>query len=71
MLTLCITFLQVLYIVPTASNPCGTTMGETRRREIYAIAQEFDLMILEDDPYYFIQYNDEVRIKIFFMLFLS
>lgn len=37
-------------------------MDEARRREIYSIASEYDLIILEDDPYYFLQYDDqEVR----------
>lgn len=51
-----------MYLVPNACNPTGTTMDEARRREIYSIASEYDLIILEDDPYYFLQYDDqEVR----------
>ncbi|KAK4293366.1 hypothetical protein Pmani_033929 [Petrolisthes manimaculis] len=53
---------KALYLVPNASNPTGTTMGEVRRREIYAIAQEYDLIILEDDPYYFLTYEEEQNI---------
>ncbi|XP_042889017.1 kynurenine/alpha-aminoadipate aminotransferase, mitochondrial-like [Penaeus japonicus] len=50
---------KVLYLVPTACNPTGITIDEARRREIYSIASEYDLIILEDDPYLFLQYDEE------------
>ena len=34
-----------------------------RRREIYAIAQEYDLLIVEDDPYYY-QQEHTVRVNL-------
>lgn len=46
---------QVLYMVPTGQNPTGCTQSNTRRAEIYRIAEEHDLLIIEDDPYYFLQ----------------
>lgn len=46
---------RVLYTIPTGSNPSGVSLDEQRRDELYAICQEFDLLILEDDPYYFLQ----------------
>lgn len=45
---------RVLYMVPTAQNPSGATLDQSRRREIYQLAQEYDLIILEDDPYWFL-----------------
>ncbi|KAK0610232.1 Aromatic amino acid aminotransferase C56E4.03 [Lasiodiplodia hormozganensis] len=45
----------LLYTVPTGQNPTGVTQGVERRREIYRVAQEWDLIVLEDDPYYFLQ----------------
>ncbi|XP_042889016.1 kynurenine/alpha-aminoadipate aminotransferase, mitochondrial-like [Penaeus japonicus] len=54
---------KVLYLVPTACNPTGITIDEARRREIYSIASEYDLIILEDDPYLFLQYGEEVSAK--------
>lgn len=45
----------LLYLIPTGQNPTGATQSLERRREIYRIAQEHDLIILEDDPYYFLQ----------------
>ena len=36
-------------------------MSEDRMREIYRLACEYDFIILEDDPYYFLQYEKQVR----------
>lgn len=46
---------HVLYTVPSGQNPTGATMGEQRRREIYAVCQKHDVYIIEDEPYYFLQ----------------
>jgi len=46
---------KVLYLIPTGQNPSGATLPEERRREIYAIAQQYNLLILEDDPYFHLQ----------------
>ena len=48
---------HVLYLIPCGQNPTGSTLSLERRREIYAIAQRYDLIIIEDDPYYFLQYD--------------
>ncbi|KAJ2795369.1 hypothetical protein H4R21_005135, partial [Coemansia helicoidea] len=48
--------LRAVYLVPTGQNPTGATMSLARRRAIYAVAQEHNLAIIEDDPYYFLQY---------------
>lgn len=46
---------RVLYTIPTGQNPTGSTLSANRRRELYAVAQKHDLIILEDEPYYFLQ----------------
>ncbi|KAL4255497.1 Class-I pyridoxal-phosphate-dependent aminotransferase-like protein [Pleurotus pulmonarius] len=46
---------RVMYIVPIGQNPTGATMGIDRKQEIYDICVEFDVLIVEDDPYYFLQ----------------
>ncbi|KAH7910284.1 pyridoxal phosphate-dependent transferase [Hygrophoropsis aurantiaca] len=48
---------HVLYIVPVGQNPTGSTLSLERRQKIYRIAQKWDLLILEDDPYYFLQFD--------------
>lgn len=45
----------LLYTVPTGQNPTGSTQSLERRKAIYAIAEQHDLYILEDEPYYFLQ----------------
>ncbi|ETS83597.1 hypothetical protein PFICI_05473 [Pestalotiopsis fici W106-1] len=49
----------LLYTIPTGHNPCGITQSLQRRREIYAVAEKHDLFIIEDDPYYFMQFNGQ------------
>ena len=47
---------HVIYLVPCGQNPTGSTLSLARRQAIYALAQRFDLIIIEDDLYYFLQY---------------
>ena len=47
---------HVIYLIPCGQNPTGSTLSLERRQQIYAIAQRYDLIIIEDDPYYFLQY---------------
>ncbi len=42
---------KLLYLIPTFHNPLGTTMSEEKRRAVYALAQKYDIVILEDNPY--------------------
>ncbi|RPD55468.1 L-tyrosine:2-oxoglutarate aminotransferase [Lentinus tigrinus ALCF2SS1-7] len=48
---------HVLYTVPCGQNPTGSTLSLERRNQIYDIAKKYDLIIVEDDPYYFLQYD--------------
>ena len=41
----------MIYVIPTFQNPAGLTTSLTKRRAIYALAQQYDVMILEDNPY--------------------
>ena len=49
----------MMYINPTGGNPTGTVMPLERKKEIYDICSRYNLLILEDDPYYFIHFTDE------------
>ncbi|KAF9569073.1 PLP-dependent transferase [Agrocybe pediades] len=46
---------HVMYIVPVGQNPTGATMGAARKKAIYEICVKYDVIIVEDDPYYFLQ----------------
>ncbi|KAF2704995.1 PLP-dependent transferase [Pleomassaria siparia CBS 279.74] len=45
----------VLYTIPTGHNPTGVTQSVERRHAIYEVAEAHDLLIIEDDPYCFLQ----------------
>lgn len=47
---------RVLYTVPTGQNPTGSTVPLERKAQIYAICCKYDVVILEDDPYYYLQF---------------
>ncbi len=42
---------RLLYVIPTFHNPAGITMSLEKRRAVYELAQQYDLVILEDNPY--------------------
>lgn len=37
-------------------NPTGGVLPMERRKELYRICQIFDVVIIEDDPYWYLQY---------------
>ncbi|KAG2466261.1 AADAT protein, partial [Polypterus senegalus] len=48
---------KCLYCIPNGGNPTGTSLTEDRKYKIYQLAREYDLLIIEDDPYYFLQFQ--------------
>lgn len=42
---------KFLYLIPTFHNPAGITMSYEKRLAVYRLAQQYDVMILEDNPY--------------------
>lgn len=49
---------RVLYAIPVGQNPTGTTMSHQRMCDVYAVARKWDLVIIEDDAYFWLQYPD-------------
>ncbi|EFQ97953.1 aromatic amino acid aminotransferase [Nannizzia gypsea CBS 118893] len=45
----------VLYTIPSGHNPTGVTQSTARKAAIYQVAERYDLLILEDDPYFFLR----------------
>ncbi|TXT06078.1 hypothetical protein VHUM_03551 [Vanrija humicola] len=45
-------FPRLIYTVPTGQNPTGATMLGERKQAIYNIAVKYDLIIVEDEPYF-------------------
>jgi len=50
---------KYLYTIPTFQNPGGCTTSLARRERLVDIAQERDLLILEDNPYSLLRYEGE------------
>jgi len=40
---------RMIYTIPTAQNPTGTTMKEDRRRRLADLAKQHNILVLEDD----------------------
>ena len=42
---------KFVYMVPTCQNPGGFTMSMERRKHFMELAEQYDLLVVEDDPY--------------------
>ena len=51
--------IKFIYTVPNFQNPAGVTLAEERRRELLQIAREFDLIVVEDNPYGMLRFEGE------------
>jgi 2-aminoadipate transaminase len=49
---------KFIYVTPNFQNPAGLLMSARRRRELLDAARRHDLVILEDDPYGSIYFED-------------
>ena len=54
-----------LYTIPTFQNPSGRTLSTERRRRVVDIANDADLLVLEDDPYSLIRFEGEEQPSLF------
>jgi 2-aminoadipate transaminase len=50
---------KFIYTVPTFQNPAGVTMSLERRHRLVEIANERELLVLEDNPYGMLRYEGE------------
>ncbi|HVW20750.1 MAG TPA: PLP-dependent aminotransferase family protein [Opitutaceae bacterium] len=48
---------KLLYLTPRFQNPTGTSLAPSRQAEIVALAEEFGVPVLEDDPYGRLRYS--------------
>lgn len=51
--------IKFIYTIPNFQNPSGITMSLEKRRQLYALAKQYDVMILEDNPYGDLRYEGE------------
>jgi 2-aminoadipate transaminase len=50
----------LLYTIPTHQNPTSVCLIEPRRRRLIELAQEFNFLIVADEPYNFLAFNQEI-----------
>ncbi|MGI5166128.1 PLP-dependent aminotransferase family protein [Spirillospora sp. CA-253888] len=50
---------KFLYTVPTFQNPAGVTLTAARRAQVLEIAAEYDVLIIEDNPYGLLGFDAE------------
>jgi len=59
---------RVLYTIPTGSNPTGLSATEERKIEILKLVKKHNLLLFEDDAYYFLYYGTEKQARSYFTL---
>ncbi|WP_411344303.1 PLP-dependent aminotransferase family protein [Paenibacillus sp. WLX1005] len=42
---------KLIYLIPSFQNPTGITTSAEKRKAIYALAKQYNVVILEDNPY--------------------
>jgi len=50
---------KFLYTIPNFHNPAGVTMSLERRKRLLELAEQYNLLIVEDDPYGEIRFEGE------------
>ncbi len=50
---------KFIYTVPTFQNPAGQTLSAARRTRLVEVARERELLLVEDNPYGLLRYEDE------------
>lgn len=50
---------KMIYTVPTFQNPTGRTLSKERRQKLAALGSQYDVLILEDDPYRDLRYDGD------------
>lgn len=50
---------KCIYTIPNFQNPSGVTLAAERRRELAEVAEQYDLLIIEDDAYFDLYFTEE------------
>ncbi len=51
--------IKILYTIPTFQNPSGITMSVEKRKKILELAEKYDFIIFEDNPYGELRFSGE------------
>jgi|Deesub1362A_J573_1020465.scaffolds.fasta_scaffold00012_140 2-aminoadipate transaminase len=52
--------IKFVYVIPTGQNPTGTIMPLERRKYLLELASKYNFFIIEDDPYGFITFSEDI-----------
>ena len=52
---------KFVYLNPNCQNPAGISMSPERRREVLAVCDRHDLVVIEDDPYELLKFRKADR----------
>jgi len=50
---------KLIYLIPNFQNPTGKTTSWSRRKVLYALAQKYNTIIIEDNPYGDLRFSGE------------
>lgn len=50
---------RFIYTIPNFQNPSGVTMSLEKRKAVYELAQKYNVMIIEDNPYGDLRYKGD------------
>lgn len=50
---------RFIYTIPNFQNPSGATMSLEKRKRLYALAKQYGVIILEDNPYGYLRVSGE------------
>ena len=50
---------KLMYLIPTFQNPTGRVMSLAKRRRVLELSKQYDVPIIEDNPYYELRYSGE------------
>ena len=50
-------FPKAILVTPSSHNPCGISVSGEGILRMYAVARRFDLLVVEDDPYFFLDFR--------------
>ena len=50
---------RFIYTIPNFQNPTGITMSAAKRRRVYELARQYNVLVLEDNPYGELRYEGD------------
>ncbi|KAK5120816.1 hypothetical protein LTR85_005883 [Meristemomyces frigidus] len=54
---------HLMYTVTMGQNPTSGVLSLQRRRDIYALCSQYDIIIVEDDPYWYLQFPSSTAVN--------